>query len=77
MERNFKNIDDRLQLWKRYNFIDKNWIEKKRTLWITNWITPVMLLMYNSRSIGSSYILKKDDIISFDWVNVICNTYLF
>lgn len=75
--RDLSLIDNRLIKWKRYNFTDKNGTTKRRTVGMTTWTKPVMLLLYNARATWSSDVLEKDNIVSIDWENVICNCYLF
>ncbi len=60
----------------RYSFKDKTGKVKRYTFGKTTGWKPVGLLMHNARSTGSSYTLKKSDILNSIYARIIeINTY--
>jgi hypothetical protein len=58
----YTNVRTHLSIGERYTFIDKNGNKKRFTLGRTTGWKPLLLLMYNARSTGSSITVKAPDI---------------
>jgi hypothetical protein len=58
----YTNVRTHLQKGERYTFIDKEGNKKRFTLGATNGWKPVLLLLHNARSHGSSITINAPDI---------------